>query len=154
MPDCFISHVSADAKFAREIHRVMTAQGLDVFLAPVSLKPGDDWTREVKRSLKESRWVLFLASRKACRSHYVQQEVGGAYFADTIVIPIVWNMKPEKLPGWTNRIQAIDLRKRTPEEIGLRLNEIASDIRASKVKGRLIALGLIGGLLWLAARSE
>jgi len=132
----------------------MKAHGLETFLAPISLRPGQDWTDGIKENLQNTRWVLFLASRQACRSDNVQQEVGGAFFGGKTIIPIVWDMDPKKLPGWTNRIQAVDLRNKTPVEIAVRMRSIAESLRASKFKSDLITLGLIGGLLYLASKSK
>ncbi|EQD76625.1 TIR protein, partial [mine drainage metagenome] len=56
----------------------MTSEGLSVFLAPLSLSPGQQWPDAILKSLEASPWVLFLASRAACSSSWVQQEVGVA----------------------------------------------------------------------------
>lgn len=153
MPDCFISFVRSDAAFARSIYKVMTASGLDTFLAPISIHPGQDWTDRVRRNLQSTRWVLFLASRRACRSAYVQQEVGGAFFGGKTIIPIVWDMDPSKLPGWARHVQAVDLRGKRPEEIAAQVRSIAELLRASRSKSDLITLALIGGLIFLASRK-
>ena len=39
MPDVFISYSSHDEEFAQFLHRHLAAEGLDVFLASVSLAP-------------------------------------------------------------------------------------------------------------------
>jgi len=70
-----------------------------VFIASVSLKPGDDWGKEIRRNLLKSRCVIFLASMRACESSFVQQELGMALGASKKVIPIVWDIAPSDLPG-------------------------------------------------------
>lgn len=41
MTDVFISYSTADERIARFVHDHMSAEDLSVFLASVSLKPGD-----------------------------------------------------------------------------------------------------------------
>ncbi len=154
MPDCFISFVGKDRRLAESIHQDLVRHELDVFLAPISLQPGQDWSQEIQRALQNTRWVLFLASKEACSSPYVQQEVGGAFFGGKTIVPIVWDIAPDKLPGWAKQFQAVDLRGKTPQEIAARIQQVAARLRASKQKGNLIALGIIAGLLWLGTRGE
>jgi hypothetical protein len=74
MPDVFISHFSADRQFAEFLHRHLTTEGQSVFLAPISVVvPGQQWPQEILDALGTSNWVLFLGSRAACTSPWVQQ---------------------------------------------------------------------------------
>ena len=75
MADCFISYASVDGELAYFVGDQLEARGLSVFMASASLKPGQNWTDEIWRHLRSSRWVVFLASRAACASPYVQQEL-------------------------------------------------------------------------------
>src|SRR5258708_26993541 len=107
MPDVFISHSSVDGEFANFLHRHLTGEGLTVFLASVSLAPGQRWPQEILNALNASNWVLFLASRTACASPWVQQELGAALMSQKKLVPIVWDMPPSQLPGWVGHIQAL-----------------------------------------------
>lgn len=149
MPDCFISYSSADEAFARALHDDLSANGVSVFTAAVSLQPGQVWTDAIFENLRTSSWVIFLASRQACESPYVQQEIGRAMAASKNLVPVVWNMAPDELPGWVNRIQALDIRDLTVGEIRARVFQIADRIKADKRKGTLILAGLVGVLLIL-----
>lgn len=99
MADVFISYSSSDEGFARFLHRHLTGEGLTVFLASVSLAPGQRWPQEILNALGSSTWVLFLASRAACASPWVQQELGAAVVTQKKLVPIVWDMPPSQLPG-------------------------------------------------------
>ena len=68
IPDCFISFGSGDRPFAELVKAQLDVHGLDVFLAPVSLLLGEHWSPATLDALRNSKWVLFLASREACRS--------------------------------------------------------------------------------------
>jgi hypothetical protein len=123
-------------------------------MAKVSLRPGQDWTEEVWKNLKTSEWVIFLASENACKSPYVQQELGGALATQKKLIPIVWDIEPEKLPGWMNHKHALDLRGYAIPEIKRRVSRLAEEFRAEKTTGNLVAVALVAGLLLLSNRSN
>jgi hypothetical protein len=68
MPDIFISYSRHDEAFAQFLERHFTTEGLSVFLASVSLKPGDRWSQTILQNLRNASWVFFLAGRAACYS--------------------------------------------------------------------------------------
>jgi TIR domain-containing protein len=153
MPDVFISHSSSDRSFAEFLHRHLTSEGLTVFLAPLSLVPGQRWPQEILNALEASSWVLFLASRTACASPWVQQELGAALVKQKKIVPIVWDIPPSQLPGWIGHIQAVNLAGASPEQIQAQITAVAGQIKADKAKGLLIGGLLIAGLFALAARN-
>lgn len=94
MPDCFISYSSADERLSRFVEAHLRAQQVNVFIASVSLQPGENWSQVIWNNLKASPWVIFLASRSACGSAYVQQELGAALAGEKKIVPIVWDLAP------------------------------------------------------------
>jgi hypothetical protein len=154
MPDCFISYSTKDDAFARSVHTNLTAHGLDTFMAGISLQPGDPWSETIRTALRASGWIIFLASRAACKSPHVQQELGSALDGSKRLIPVVWDMEPTELPGWVNQHQALDLRSSTPLQIHERITAIAARIKQDKNRGLLIGGSLVAGLIYLIARSE
>lgn len=147
MPDVFISFSSADEKLARFLHEHLVKEGVDAFLANVSVKPGEKWSPTILNALKASSWVLFLASRAACASPWVQQELGGALLMNKKVVPVVWDMAPKELPGWIQQFQALNLAGATLEEGRAHMTEIAKRIKSDKAQG-LLAVGLIVAALF------
>jgi hypothetical protein len=143
MPDCFISFSSREEPIARQVHSVLTSQNVDVFLAPLSLRAGDQWSEEIKRKLRDSSWVLFLASEAACQSPYAQQEIGMAIALSKKVVPIIWDMSPSDLPDWLKDVQAVDLRGLTLENVNDRLAAIAKGIYTEKTRLLVLAIGAI-----------
>jgi len=154
VPDCFISYSKSDDELARVVHKSLVEKGLEVFLAPLSVDPGDDWTEKVRTNLKNSTWVVFLASKIACTSPYVQQEVGAAIFSNKKLVPIVWDMDPSDLPGWSNRSQAIDLRGKNQDEIANRIKELARKMKSPDMIGALIVGTILLALVILAVREK
>jgi len=62
MADVFISHATADSPLAEFLHRHLTQEGLSVYLASVSMPPGERWMPHIMDNLRGSTWVLCLAS--------------------------------------------------------------------------------------------
>jgi TIR domain len=149
MSDAFISYCAADEQLARFMHRHLIQEGLTAFLAPVSLAPGQRWPSATITALKASNWVLFLASRAACASPWVQQEIGLALATNKKLIPIVWDMPPSQLPGWAGQFQALNLAGATSSQVNERMSAICEQIKSDKVQGLLIAGLLIAGLIAL-----
>jgi len=154
MPDCFISYSSSDDELARFVEAHLRAQGLNVFLASVSLQPGDRWSEAIWSNLKISPWVVFLASRAACQSAYVQQELGAALASEKRIVPIVWDLPPSELPGWLKERQALDLRGGSLDDLALAVNDVAAAIVSDKQKGALVVGALVFGLFWLASKGK
>lgn len=148
MPDVFISYSSKDEKLAQFMHRHLATEGIDTFLASVSIAPGKEWNSEILTNLKSSNWVFFLASKHACTSPFVQQELGGALLTDKKIVPIVWDMSPTELPGWISKYQALNLAGTTIDQAKERISEIASKIKSDKLIGNLVVAALIGGIIW------
>jgi hypothetical protein len=154
MPDCFISYSTTDEPFARAVYRDLTTQSLDVFMAGISIQPGEKWSERIRGALHDSKWVIFLASKAACASPWVQQEIGSATDGTKTLVPVVWDMPPTELPAWANQHQALDIRGLTPPQIQARILEIARRIKSDKTTGLLIAGGLLGALFVLFSKSE
>jgi hypothetical protein len=162
VPDVFISYSSADLELARFAHEHLKKQGLESFMAEISLQPGQRWSEAILSNLRASDWVILLASQKACASPYVQQEFGVALGstigaiggASKTIVPVIWDMEPSKLPGWMSHFQALDLRKNLLTGIGPSLDEIARRIHAKKQQGALVVGALVAGLILLAASER
>jgi len=153
MPDVFISYASMDEKLAHYAHEYLTAQGLEVFMAGISLLPGQRWSEEIRTKLQTSPWVIVLASKAAGRSPFVQQEFGMALSSGKTIVPVVWDQDPRELPGWMGRFQVLDLRGRLLQDVGPRLDAIAERIHEQKQQGVLIIAALVTALLVLGARK-
>jgi hypothetical protein len=146
MPDCVISYSTQDQRLADFIHAELSRHAIEPFMASVSLQPGQHWSAEILNNLRTSNWVILLASRAACSSPFVNQEVGGALLTSKRLVPIVWDMSPTELPGWANQVQAIDLRGSTLLELQNHVGAIAARIKQEKAQGLLILGAIVLGL--------
>ena len=118
-------------------------------MASASLQPGQRWSSEIITNLRDSSWVVVLASRAACSSAYVNQEIGGALLLSKALVPIVWDMSPTELPGWLREVQAIDLRGSPLPALRQQIAAIAHRINQQNSKGNLILAAAIVGLILL-----
>jgi hypothetical protein len=142
MADVFISHAATDLPLAEFLHRHLTQEGLTVYLASVSMPPGERWMPQIMDNLRGSTWVLCLASRAACASPWVMQEMGAAVAGNKKLVPIIWDLPPDSLPGWMKQYQAVNLAGIGQEDAMLAIGRVAEAIKAEKQKG-LVILGLI-----------
>jgi len=150
MADIFISHSKDDSKLAEFLQRHMTQEGLSVYLASISMQPGEQWMPAIMDNLRASTWVLCLASRTACTSPWVMQEMGVAIGANKKLIPIVWDQLPENLPGWMRQYQAINLAGVSQQDAMAAFGRIAESIKAEKKKALFILGLLVAGLALVA----
>ena len=153
MTDVFISYASTDEPLARYIHDHLVNDKVSAFLAAISVRPGMEWEPHIRANLWQSPWVFFLASRAACQSAYVQQEMGGAWVSSKKIVPVVWEMDPKELPGFLSKYHALDLRRSTVEHLQAEISSIAGQIKAEKLGG-LFALGaMVAGAIWLGSQE-
>lgn len=152
MSDVFISYSVKDENLAQFVRSHLVAQGLDVFLASISLDIGEHWTPQIIEALRNSEWVFFLASKNALASPNVQQEIGGAIFGKKKLVPIMWDVQPNDLPRWVSDFQGLVLTGRTMDDINHQVAQLAANVKANKVKGQLVAGAVFAGLLWLLAK--
>lgn len=127
----FISYSTKDAGIARAVHAQLAQVGAESFLAECSLSPGVNWTGKIFEALEDADIVLFIASKEACASPSVQQELGASLAHKKIIVPILTDIDPEDLPGWTKSHQAVDLRK-GPEALMTTFAAIGEKVRQNK----------------------
>lgn len=151
-PDFFISHSTLDQAVARRVQNYLHSNGTRAFLAPFSIEPGAKWGEQILSNLRKARTVLFLASRAACASPYVNQELGGSLLLNKKIIPIVWNIEPEELPGWTKELEILDLRHGIANLNNL-LAPIVSKAQQEKSREKMAMLIVFGLIIWLCARK-
>jgi len=139
MIDLFISYSSLDEKFAKIIYNMAKKIGFNVFMASTSLKPGDLWSEEILDSLSESETVIFLASKESIKSTFVLQEVGSAITDGKWLIPILLDITPEELPGWSKDYYAIDFSKAGLIELK---TELEKEMRKVKISSAAMNIGI------------
>ncbi len=147
MNKAFISYSSADEKLAQKLHNLLSMAGIDTFMAAISIDAGKDWTNEIFNNLKSANWVFFLATENSIKSPSVQQELGASIINQKVLIPILIDISIDKLPGWVDRNQAIDINK-SPEILNNTIEKISEKIKVDKFWAGIIVGALIMWLVW------
>ena len=106
----FISHSSADKKFADEICRIFEERELKCWIAPKSVKPGKRYASEVIQGIEASTHFLLLLSAKSNNSEMIKREVERAVstFLKSADIRILFLLKRycrKRLSKWTKKEQ-------------------------------------------------
>jgi len=74
----FISHDSEDAQFAHRLANDLQRLGVQVWIAPESILPGENWVDAIERGLSESSHVLVVLTTAALESKWVKMETNVA----------------------------------------------------------------------------
>ena len=74
----FISHATADAAFAHRLAADLRALGFAVWIAPASIRPGEQWVAAINRGLEESGVMVLVLTPAAAASPWVQMETNVA----------------------------------------------------------------------------
>lgn len=141
MPHAFISYSSKDEETAEILHRVLETAGIDTFMAALSIEPGKNWSETILENLSKATWVFFLATRNSCESQTVQQELGAAVATDKTIISLLVDISPEKLPGWVDGYQAVDIRK-SPELLRATIEDISEQIKVDNLWSGVIVTAI------------
>lgn len=74
----FISHAHQDAAFAQRLASDLRARGFPVWIAPDSIRVGEQWPEAINRGLEESGVVMVALTPHALVSTWVQRETYAA----------------------------------------------------------------------------
>ncbi len=151
MSKVFISYSTQDEQIARDIFGALKQVGADPFLASISLQPGVNWTEEIFSNLKYSKWVFFIATKAACSSPAVQQELGATLANNKHLIPVLIDISPAELPGWVGQHQAVDART-DAGQLRSTIEAIGQTIRDDKFWSGVILGGLAVALIAYAGK--
>ncbi len=103
-PRVFLSHATADRRFATRLANALRGLGIQVWYSRSHLRAGQQWQDEIGRALKTCTWFLVVLSPAAVRSFWVKRELTYALEQRRYVgniVPLVFRpCRPDKL-SWT-----------------------------------------------------
>jgi len=105
----FISYSSKDLDLAAEMKGLIEALGVSVFLAEMSISPGELWSDRIRAALRESDAALLLLTPGSVERPWVMGEIGALWALDKPFVPAVM-YPPDELPEFITRRQCIDIR--------------------------------------------
>jgi hypothetical protein len=112
MTRVFVSHAAdADLDQRERLVSDLRAAGVDVWMSPASIRPGESFAAAIDRGLESSEYFLVLLSPASLASRWVQTEVNAAIdraVRDEIqMLPVV--VSPVAVPPLLSTFQQIDL---------------------------------------------
>lgn len=144
LSNVFISYTEADRAAALATQAALREGGVSAFMAANSIEPGAPWPAELDRAIRTADLVLVLASRAACQSPWVLNEVGVAIGARRKIIPVVWDMPSSELPAMMAGLQALDLAGQTPDTARQAFQGICERLQATALQRLAVAAGVVG----------
>ena len=88
---------------------MIEAAGASVFLANMSIPPGELWSDAIRRAIVGSAAGLLLITPNSAKSSWVMAEIGALWVLDKPYLPAVM-FPPEDLPELIKRRQWLDIR--------------------------------------------
>lgn len=100
----FISYAKEDSETAKKLYKYLDNNKIDAWIDMIKLKPGQNWKREIRKSIRESAFFLaLLSSNSLTKKGYVQKELKIAYEVldelpdnDIFLIPLRLDKKEPK----------------------------------------------------------
>jgi formylglycine-generating enzyme required for sulfatase activity len=113
MPTVFISHATEeDGQFAHRLADDLKRSGVQVWIAPESIRPGEGWVKAIERGLAESSRMVVVLTPAALESKWVEKEteVGIARERRGLMQIIPLNVEPCKVPPLLSSYQRVPFR--------------------------------------------
>ncbi|MFN7209347.1 MAG: TIR domain-containing protein, partial [Aggregatilineales bacterium] len=114
--DTFISYSRANAAFARDLYKKLSAQGFTLWRDLNDMEGGEDWWRQIQEAIENVDTMVLILSPKALASEVVAQEWHYARQKGTRIIPILAeSVDFDAVPRWMRRVHWLDLRPEAQE---------------------------------------
>jgi hypothetical protein len=95
----FISHSSKNKAFIKKLKKHFPKSDYLVWISYEDIQPGKDSGEKIKEKLSECDFIIFILTKEALRSAYVNQEIGFALAKKREIIPII-DYEKCRLPGF------------------------------------------------------
>jgi len=76
--EIFLSHASADRRFADKLARMLRQHGLPVWYSRTHLRGAQQWQEEIGLALRRCDWFVVILSPKSVKSMWVKRELSHA----------------------------------------------------------------------------
>lgn len=134
----FISHATEDAQFAYRLADDLRRLGIQAWIAPDSIRPGEGWVEAIERGLAESSHMVVVMTPAALESEWVRKETDVAIAQERKgrirVIPL--DVEPCEVPLLLSSYQMVSFRRdydaglrQLANILGLRVVEAPEEIR-------------------------
>ncbi len=143
----FIIHCGADKKLADAITKALNAIDIDDSMIYYSsgedtgTRLGTSFVDVIFKCIKDARLIVCLLSEGSINSQYCMQEAGAAMILEKPILPILYGIGPDDMPGFMDNTRYIATDMSTNENVKTFLKEVCRimEINASPAS---IALGI------------
>lgn len=111
----FLCHASDDKPAVRHIHQRLSGYGVDVWLDEERILPGQNWSEEISRAVRDSDTVLICLSRGSItKKGFVQREIRfalevAAEQPQGTIYLIPARLEECEIPGFLRSVHCVDL---------------------------------------------
>ncbi len=135
----FISHNSEkDAQLAHRLAADLRERGVQIWIAPQSIRPGEGWVDAINRGLEQSSHMVIMLTPAAVESQWVRQETSAAIALERKgrIQVISLDVEPCEVPPLWSSYQMISFRGDYGAGFGELANALALGIVAPPKKRR------------------
>lgn len=105
-PMVFISYSRADEAEVRQLHRDMTAAGINCWLDVEAIPPGSDWDAELQKAIEQCTHLIIVCTPTSMASSNVRAEWHYAFELKKTLHPLI--LKPCEIPFRLRIFQHVD----------------------------------------------
>jgi 5S rRNA maturation endonuclease (ribonuclease M5) len=142
----FISYSTKDLMKVNNIREQLKREGVEVFVAEYSIKPGEELNKKIIEEIKNCDLLVYLCTKNSMKSKYANQEIGIAKGNNKDIIPII-TQKGLKPPALINNLKYLNIDNSIDE-----INDYISlqiEGKRQKRTNNLILIGTIMLIIYL-----
>jgi hypothetical protein len=141
----FLSHTSLNRSTAGYLRPALLQYGISLFAAHDDIEPNSEWRVQLEKALKASHALAALLTADFHASEWTDHEVGYAFGANKVILPLIYDAVPYGLLG---KFQGIKIAGRSYGQIAYEIADLlVIHPKARKRMAEALAASLI------AARS-
>ncbi|MDQ3821420.1 MAG: toll/interleukin-1 receptor domain-containing protein [Acidobacteriota bacterium] len=107
----FISYSRLDSEFVDQLTETLRHEGIAVWRDTENIQPGTNWQREIEDALSKAAALLYVASKNAAESSWMQNELSVISQREIKIIPLILDdIGAQRLPLFLRQIQWVDFR--------------------------------------------
>jgi hypothetical protein len=109
----FISHATEDTQFAHRLADDLQQLGVQIWIAPESIRPGEGWVEAIERGLAESSHMVVVLTPAALGSEWVRKETDVAIAQERkgLIQVIPLDVEPCEVPLLLGSYQMASFRR-------------------------------------------
>lgn len=135
----YLSYNHSDADFAAAVRESLIAGGIDVWNPETKLTPGSNWLKETGRALERADAIVFILSKRALRSPFLQKEIDYALTTKRFANRVYSVATDDARVPWILRDLGVIEANGSPKLTALRLRRELRKDSKPVVKGGLVA---------------